>query len=218
MPRAHRTFSSLSVEDMMVPNPVTVGSTSTVQDAADLMIAADVRHIPVVMHGTLVGMISDRDLRSYMLPRPEKVLHADEARTRMAASVSAVMRTDVITVHPDTPVAALIDILLEEKCWCGARAGPRYWRADWDGQLYRCTPGDASVYLEERIRRNDNLSCARTSCPLCPAFTGHRPAQLPRLARPSGSRVLARILLLHRGKRHRPQPGAGQDIPCGGYR
>jgi CBS domain-containing protein len=62
-----------------------------------------------------MGMISDRDLRSYMLPHPEKVLHADEARTHMAASVSAVMRTDVITVRPDTPVAALIDILLKEK-------------------------------------------------------------------------------------------------------
>jgi CBS domain-containing protein len=115
MPRAHRTLSSLSVEDMMTPNPVTVDSTSTVQDAADLMIAADVRHIPVVMHGTLVGLISDRDLRSYMLPRPEQILHADEARTRMAASVSAVMRADVITVCPGTPVAALIDILLKEK-------------------------------------------------------------------------------------------------------
>jgi CBS domain-containing protein len=62
-----------------------------------------------------MGMISDRDLRSYMLPRPEKVLHADEARTHMAASVSEVMRTDVITVHPNTPIAALIDILLKEK-------------------------------------------------------------------------------------------------------
>jgi acetoin utilization protein AcuB len=94
---------------------MTVGSTSTVQDAVDMMVAADVRHLPVVTHGTLIGMISDRDLRSYMLPRPEKVLHADEARTHMAASVSEVMRTDVITVHPNTPIAALIDILLKEK-------------------------------------------------------------------------------------------------------
>jgi len=115
MPKAHHTLSSLRVEDMMTPNPVTVDITSTVQDAADLMVAADVRHLPAVKHGTLVGMISDRDLRSYMLPHPEKVLHADEARTRMAASVSAVMRTDMITVRPDTPVAALIDILLKEK-------------------------------------------------------------------------------------------------------
>ena len=99
----------------MTLNPATVDITSMVQVAADLMIAADVRHLPVVQHGTLVGMISDRDLRSYILPRPEKVLHADEARARMAASVRVVMRVDVITVRPDTPVAALLDILLQEK-------------------------------------------------------------------------------------------------------
>ena len=33
----------------------------------------------------------------------------------MAVSVSAVIPSDVITVLPDTPVAELIDILLEEK-------------------------------------------------------------------------------------------------------
>src|SRR5215813_1445001 len=115
MPRAHHTLPSLNAEDMMPTNPVTVDNMSTVQDAVDLMVAADIRHLPVVRRGILVGMISDRDLRSYMLPRPEKVLHADEARARMAASVSEVMRADVITVRPDTPLAALLDILLKEK-------------------------------------------------------------------------------------------------------
>ena len=100
----------------MAPNPVTVGSTSTVQDAADLMIAADVRYLPVVMHGTPWCMISDRDLRSYMLLNPEKVLHADEARTRMAASVSVVMRKDVIKV-PGHAYRSLIDILLKGNWW-----------------------------------------------------------------------------------------------------
>ena len=115
MPRAHHPLPSLKAEDMMPTNPVTVNSTSTVQDAVDLMVAADIRHLPVVRHGILVGMVSDRDLRSYMLPRPEKVLHADEAHARMAASVSEVMQADVITVRPDTPLAALLDILLQEK-------------------------------------------------------------------------------------------------------
>ena len=114
MPRAHNTLQSLRAEDVMTRNPVTIDSTGTVQDAADLMFAAEVRHIPVVTHGTLVGMISDRDLRSYTLPRPEQIFRADEARAQMAVSVSAVMPSDVITVLPDTPVAALLDILLEE--------------------------------------------------------------------------------------------------------
>ena len=115
MSQAHPTLQALRAEDVMTREPVTLDITSTVQDAADMMFAADVRHIPVVTHGTFVGMISDRDLRSYMLPRPERVLRADEARARMAVSVSAVIPSDVITVLPDTPVAELLDTLLEEK-------------------------------------------------------------------------------------------------------
>lgn len=77
--------------DMLTQHPVTVDITGTVQDAADVMFGAEVRHLPVVMHHTLVGMISDRDLPCSMLPHPEHILHSDEARARTAESVSAVM-------------------------------------------------------------------------------------------------------------------------------
>jgi acetoin utilization protein AcuB len=87
----------------------------TIQDAADLMWAADVRHIPVLAHGALVGMLSDRDLRSYTLPRSEWIFRSDEERARLAVSVSALLPSDVFTARPDTPVAELLDLLLEEK-------------------------------------------------------------------------------------------------------
>jgi acetoin utilization protein AcuB len=115
MSQALPTLQALKAEDVMTRNPVTLDITSTVQDAADMMWAAEVRHIPVVERGTLVGMISDRDLRSYMLPRPERIFRADEERARMAVSVSAVIPSDVTTVRPDTPVADLLDTVLEEK-------------------------------------------------------------------------------------------------------
>jgi acetoin utilization protein AcuB len=115
MPSAHHTLQFLKAEDVMTRNPLTMDLTGTVQDAADMMFAAEVRHIPVVTHGTLVGMISERDLRSYILPRPERIFRADEERARMAVSVSAVIPSDVMTARPDTPVAELLDILLEEK-------------------------------------------------------------------------------------------------------
>jgi acetoin utilization protein AcuB len=115
MPSAHHTLQFLKAEDVMTRNPLTMDLTGTVQDAADMMFAAEVRHIPVVTHGTLVGMISERDLRSYILPRPERIFRADEERARMAVSVSAVIPSDVMTARPDTPVAELLDLLLEEK-------------------------------------------------------------------------------------------------------
>jgi acetoin utilization protein AcuB len=100
---------------MMTRQPVTMDITGTVQEAADLIFAADVRHIPVVEHGTLVGMISDRDVRSYMLPRSERIFRADEEHARLAESISAVMPSEVMTIRPDTPVAELLDIMLEKK-------------------------------------------------------------------------------------------------------
>jgi acetoin utilization protein AcuB len=78
------------------------------------MRGAEIRHVPVVEQGTLVGMVSDRDLRSYLLPRPEQIIRADEARARLAASVEMVMRTDTLTVPPETSVVAIIDLLLQE--------------------------------------------------------------------------------------------------------
>jgi acetoin utilization protein AcuB len=99
----------------MTRDVVTITTTETVQDAVDLMWAAGIRHIPVVKEGMLVGIISDRDLRSYMLPHPQRILHADEARARMAAEVCVVMRADSIAVTPETRMADIIDIFLEEK-------------------------------------------------------------------------------------------------------
>ena len=125
MSQAPRTLQALRAEDVMTRHPVTMDITGTVQDAADLMCAADVRHIPVVEHGTLVGMISDRDLRSYVLPRPERMFRADEERARLAVSVSAVI-PPTMTVRPDTPVAELLDLLLEEKIGAVPRAGTRH--------------------------------------------------------------------------------------------
>jgi acetoin utilization protein AcuB len=98
----------------MTRHPVAVDHTATVQDVADLMFATQVRHVLVVEQGALVGMVSDRDLRSYLLPRSEQIIRADEAGARLAATVEMVMRTDPLTVSPETSVVAIIDLLLQE--------------------------------------------------------------------------------------------------------
>jgi acetoin utilization protein AcuB len=114
MARAEQPQQPLTAADIMTGNPAVVDSTATVQDVADVMLGADVRHVPVVNRGTLVGMVSDRDLRSYLLPRPEQIIRADDARARLEANVGMVMRTDILTVTPETPVAAIIDLFLQE--------------------------------------------------------------------------------------------------------
>lgn len=115
MTGAQPTRQAFTALDIMTHGPMVVGRTATVQEVADVMFASEVRHVPVVERGTLLGMVSDRDLRSYVLPRAEQVLRADEAQARLSANVELVMRSDVLSVTTETPVADIIDLMLREK-------------------------------------------------------------------------------------------------------
>ena len=50
------------VERWMTPDPVTIGPDATVGEALDLMVSGGFRHLPVEEEGTVVGVISMRDL------------------------------------------------------------------------------------------------------------------------------------------------------------
>ena len=48
--------------DLMTVDPVTVDPKASIGEAWDLMRELEIRHVPVVQDGALVGMLSDRDL------------------------------------------------------------------------------------------------------------------------------------------------------------
>lgn len=54
---------SVSLRDVMTPDPVTIGSDTTLNDAAKIMFEKWFRHLPVVDdRGSVLGIISLRDL------------------------------------------------------------------------------------------------------------------------------------------------------------
>ena len=101
--------------DLMTQNPVTLGPQATVGDAWDLMRANEIRHVPVVERGILVGILSDRDLGHLDVGRILDFDGAAAARSALAAPIIDRMSTDVIFVHPETEVSDVIDLLLEAK-------------------------------------------------------------------------------------------------------
>jgi acetoin utilization protein AcuB len=99
----------------MTPDPATVTPESSVAEVWDLMRDLDIRHVPVVQDGALVGMLSDRDLASLDVARLFKDESGEPARRAFATRVVRVMRSDVIFVEPETDVSDIVDLLIENK-------------------------------------------------------------------------------------------------------
>lgn len=91
----------MQVRELMSAQPVTASPSLSLPDAAHLMKSRGIRRLPVLEGETLVGIVTDRDLREAM---PSKVssLSPWEATSRLAAiSVSDVMRRSVMTTTAD---------------------------------------------------------------------------------------------------------------------
>jgi len=105
----------MNARDVMTPNPMTIRSQATVAEAWDLMGEMEIRHVPVVDDGTLVGMLSDRDLGRLDVTRMLVAEGADALRQELATPVAKVMSVDVIAAEPETELGDIVDVLVEHK-------------------------------------------------------------------------------------------------------
>lgn len=105
----------MQAQDVMTPNPLTVPPQASAAEVWDLMRERAVRHVPVVDGGTLVGMLSDRDLAHFDLGRVLTVEGAEALRRELATPAIKVMTPDVITVEPQAELGEVIDLLVENR-------------------------------------------------------------------------------------------------------
>ena len=101
--------------DLMTPNPSTVTPDVTLAEVWDLMQELDVRHVPVVERGSLVGMLSDRDLAHLDLGRALNMEGADALRRQLQAPALEMMSSDVISAEPEMELGDVVGLLLEHK-------------------------------------------------------------------------------------------------------
>lgn len=89
----------MDVRSIMTPDPVTIPGNMRCDAALDLMDDQDVRHLPVVADGALVGLVSDRDLLATVGwpshgPRPSRA-------NGLPGVVSSIMHRQLETISPD---------------------------------------------------------------------------------------------------------------------
>jgi acetoin utilization protein AcuB len=123
MRSANPEEGQMVVRDVMTEDPFTIEPDAPLDRASDLMRAKDLRHLPVVdPAGRLIGIIADRDLRRAALAaavdedvsagaRP--LCRSGQAREDL--SVQDVMSCDVLTTHPEAPLAHAARLMFERR-------------------------------------------------------------------------------------------------------
>jgi acetoin utilization protein AcuB len=107
--------NTMVVSEIMSRDPFSVKANEPIGRVMKKLAEADVRHLPVVDGGALVGIVSDRDLRSFTAGALIELEHSQEIARMLAQPISSVMSSDVVSVDPETEVADVIDVMLEHK-------------------------------------------------------------------------------------------------------
>ena len=94
---------------------VTVAPDMPIHEALGIMKREKIRHIPVLDHGKLVGIVEDEDL-IYASPSPATSLSIWEMSSLLSTiTVREVMTEKVITVSEDTPIEQAALVMAENK-------------------------------------------------------------------------------------------------------
>ncbi len=121
-PEVHGVLERLSSRsrtagEVMTRNPVTVEENTSLVAAADRMVRRRLKRLPVIDEaGRLVGMVSRLDLlRSAAADLPPATPEPYEMGLAGDEPLSRVMRREVPTVHPDTPLAEVFQAVISTR-------------------------------------------------------------------------------------------------------
>jgi CBS domain-containing protein len=105
-------YSWMKVVDVMTTDPLTVTPAESIGQADELMNANRIRQLPVVEAGELVGIITDRDIRSFL----SGALVEPEAREKaLNTEVREIMTTEPVTLAREDDLTEAVELLVEQK-------------------------------------------------------------------------------------------------------
>jgi acetoin utilization protein AcuB len=99
----------------MTKNPITVDSSTLVLDAQKIMKEQNIRRLPIVDKGKLVGIVTHHDLLEAS-PSPATSLSVHELNYLLSKmKVKDIMKKNPVTITPDTPFEEALRIGQEKK-------------------------------------------------------------------------------------------------------
>ncbi len=102
----------MKVVDVMTRNPLIVTPAETIGQADELMTENRIRQLPVAEGSALLGIITDRDIRSYLA---DSLLDPDARAKALRTRVSELMTSEPLTLAPDDDLQDAVELLIDEK-------------------------------------------------------------------------------------------------------
>ncbi|MGE5215365.1 MAG: CBS domain-containing protein [Chloroflexota bacterium] len=106
-------YNWMKVVDVMTPSPYTVTPSESIGRAVELMSAHGIRQLPVVAGKILVGVISDRDIRS-TITDPTR-FDTNGSDNGFDILVGDAMTRDPVTLSPDDSLEQAVEAFIEDK-------------------------------------------------------------------------------------------------------
>ena len=85
-------YSWMKVVDVMTKDPLSVTVTESIGVADELMTENKIRQLPVLSNGTLVGIVTDRDIRSFL--SGSLLASAEEREKALSVKVGEIMTSE----------------------------------------------------------------------------------------------------------------------------
>lgn len=108
----------MRVQDLMESTVVTLELGDNLDLADDLMRLGRIRHMPVVSHGCVAGLVSQRDLFRAGISSVLELRHSAEKEWLRKIRVEDVMTSDPVTIEADAPVRNAVETMLTKRIGC----------------------------------------------------------------------------------------------------
>jgi len=103
------------VRDWMTPNPITIDASASIVEAIHLLKEKNIRRLPVIKGGKLVGLVTERMLLSFS-PGKSTSLDTWEVHYLLAKTpVTQAMNPKPNTVTPETEIADCAQLIHDRK-------------------------------------------------------------------------------------------------------
>ena len=103
------------VKDWMTRNPITITADTSLTEASRLMQDNDIRRLPVVKNGHVVGIVTWGDIREASASDATTLTIFELGYLLKKLQVERIMTRDPITVTPTTTITRAAQLMLEYK-------------------------------------------------------------------------------------------------------